>query len=455
MVMLPAIRTDTRWINEFNTFGTAADPITRTIFGHSARVERTELESLYRHNWVARAVVDDLAEDATREWLRVTAEDESVDTEALQDLLEELDTQAKMLDLIRLSRLYGGAVMVLGAYDGQQLEEPLNEERVNWMGFLLVVDRWQLFPNAWYRDPSHPQFGKPSHYFLQPITQGQAAVTNFVVHESRLIRLDGEFIPIRMRLRNVGWGDSVMEPAYEAIKHYGVSAQAGASLLEDFVLKVYKMQDLPEKLGAGQTNMVHDRMQLAAGQMSLHGMTVIGPDDDLTRLAQPVQGLFRIMEQYVDYVAGAAREPKTRLFGSLKSVLGGNDSDAELRTWYDRVHAYQKNEITEPVKKILRLKAKVEGLPTEGWDIEWNTLWQHDDVTKSQVASNWSQAHTNWIQAGVLSEQEVAQSVFGGDHINFDDIRLDDALRDAAGALPELEPLEALPFEDEFPGEEE
>ena len=62
---------DVRWQNQFNTFGTAADPVHRTVFGLTARIERTELESMYRHDWVARAVVDSLPNDSTREWLQV------------------------------------------------------------------------------------------------------------------------------------------------------------------------------------------------------------------------------------------------------------------------------------------------------------------------------------------------------------------------------------------------
>ena len=433
----PLPRFDTRWRNEVNSFGTGADPIARTLFGGTSNTSHTEIESMYRHDWLSKAIVNSVAEDATRKWLRVTTDSTSVPVEKLQDLLEDLDAQTKMLELIRLSRLYGGALMVLGAYDGQQLTEPLNEDRINWMGFLLVLDRWQAFPYLWYSDPSHPHFGMPSHYILQPVTQGQASITNFIVHESRVVRLDGEYLPVRLRLRNVSWGDSVLEPAYEALKQFGVSAQSGASLLEDFVLKVYKMNDLPEKLGNSQADLVMERMRLAAGQMATHGINVIGPDDDLTRLGQPVQGLFKIMEQYVDYVAGAAKIPKSRLFGNMSGTLGANAGDSDLRTYYDSVSSYQSNQLTKPIKRILRLKASAEGLPTEGWDIEWEPLWELDDTTKSQIAANWANAHSSWIQSGVLSEIEVAQSVFGGDGMQFSDIQLDDKLRDAGGALPE------------------
>ena len=422
-------RTDTRWINQFNTFGTSADPITRTVFGFSARLERTELESLYRHDWVARAVINSIAEDATREWVTFVQEEAGARADDLEDAVESLDTQAKFMEAIILSRLYGGSVMILGAYDGQLLEEPLNEDRVNWFGFLLVLDRWQVFPRAWYRDPSHPKFGLPSHYLVQPVSHFGPTVTNFVIHESRLIRFDGGFLPVRLRLQNIGWGDSSLEPVYEQLRQFGVSTQSGAALMEDFVTRIYKMNDLPEKLGAGKIGLVQERMRLAAGQLSVHGITVIGPDDEISKEGTPTAGLAKLHEKYIDYVSGASRMPKSRLFGNQTGVLGSSAADADLRTWYDQVRAFQLNKLNKEVKRIARIKAKAEGLPQKGWDTFWRPLWQLDEVTASQVAANWANAHSAWVQNGILLPEEIAESTFGHDGISFDDIVLDKQLR--------------------------
>lgn len=434
-------RTDTRWMNQFNTFGTSADPITRTVFGFSTRLERTELESMYRHDWVARAVVDALAEDATREWVTLVEEEGGARADDLEDAVESLDVRSKFLEAIRLSRLYGGSVMIIGAYDGQMLEEPLNEDKVNWFEFLLVLDRWQVFPRAWYRDPSHPKFGLPSHYLIQPVSQFGPTITNFIVHESRLIRFDGGFLPVRLRLQNIGWGDSSLEPVYEQLRQFGVTVQSGAAMMEDFVTRIYKMADLPEKLGAGKLGLIEERMRLAAGQLSVHGITVIGPDDEIRKDGTPIQGLSKLQEMYVTYIAGAARMPKTRLFGAQSGILGSSSADADIRTWYDSVRAFQKNRLDKEYKRLVRIKAKAEGLPEGGWDTFWKPLWQLDEVTASQIAVNYSQAHSNWIQNGVLLPEEIAESVFGSDGINYEDIVLDSGLR-AKAAKQEQKELE-------------
>ncbi len=422
-------RTDSRWVNQFNSFGTSADPITRTVFGFSQRLERTELEAMYRHDWAARTIIDSVAEDSTREWVDFIEDEGKARADDLSDAVESLGTQKKFLEAIRLSRLYGGSIIIMGAYDGQMLEEPLDEDRVNWFGFLLVLDRYQVFPRAWYRDPSHPKFGLPSHYLVQPVSHYGPTITNFIIHESRVIRFDGGFLPIRVRLQNIGWGDSALEPVYEQLRQFGVSTQSGAALMEDFITRIYQMADLNEKLANGRLDMIQDRMQLAAGQLSVHGITVIGPDDEIRKDGTPIQGLSKFHELYIRYMAGAARMPEARLMGNAPSTLGGDSGDTLMRVWYDQVRAFQMSDLNPEIKRVARIKAKAEGLPPDGWDTKWNSLWQHDEVTQSQINVNNANAHAAWVQNGILLPEEIAESVFGNDGINYGDIVLDPKLR--------------------------
>ena len=189
------------------------------------------------------------------------------------------------------------------------------------------------------------------------------------------------------------------------------------------------MADLPEKLGAGKLALIQERMRLAAGQLSVHGITVIGPDDEISKEGTPVGGLAKLQEMYVNYIAGAARMPKTRLFGAQSGVLGSSSADADMRVWYDQVRAFQKNRLDKEYKRVVRLKAKAEGLSQEGWDTHWLPLWQMDEVMASQIAANWSNAHSAWVQNGILLPEEIAESVFGSDGIHYEDIVLDQKLR--------------------------
>ncbi len=431
-------RTDS-WINPANQFG-FNDPSSLTSFAGSRSVKFHELEFLFRHDWVSRAVIETLPDDATREGFRLDSEDDQESADALLDELTEIEILKKIHDATLLSRLYGGAVIVLGAVDGGELKEELIPARVSIFNFLLVLDRWQVFPLDFYSDPSHPKFGLPRMYNIHPITSGGIAAgaqnqsPMLVIHESRLIRFDGAFLPQRARIRNIGWGDSALEAAYEAIKNLGTATQSGAATLQDFVLKIHKMSDLAEKLDTeGGVEQVRKRVSLAGRQLASHNITVIGEGDELTKLGTPIEGLDDLQNLYVDYVAGASRIPKSRLLGNQSGILGSSSADADIRNWYDTVRVYQTGTLTAAVTRIAELKAIAVGLPTEGWAVEWNSLWQHDDVTKSQIAVNWSQAHANWINAGVLAPEEVADSVFGGDSIQFANITLDQHMRGCLG----------------------
>jgi phage-related protein (TIGR01555 family) len=132
----------------------------------------------------------------------------------------------------------------------------------------------------------------------------------------------------------------------------------------------------------------------------------------------------------LEYVVGASRIPKSRLFGNQSGVLGASAVDGDIRNHYDAIKAFQLNDLDHKVKRVSRLKAIADGLPTEGWDVAWKPLWQMAAIEQSQIAANFAQADTAYIMAGVLHPEEVAESRFGGDGINYDDIVLDQGLRE-------------------------
>lgn len=439
---------DNRWVNEVNAFGNEQDPITRTRFIGNQRLTYQEIDSLFRHNWLARSIVTSLPEDATREWIQFDIKDNDQDhLELLEEKLEELDIRFKYYEAILLARLYGGSVLVLGAYDGQDLAQPLNPSNIEWFGFLLALDRYQCWPYIWYSDPTSPKFGLPSHYLIQPL--GYAATLNrFLIHETRLIRFDGNYLPIRERLQNLGWMDSILEVVYEAIRQYGISAQAGASILQDFIVKVFSMNDLEDKLSADQEALVMQRMRMMAAQMGSNNIALIGPEDTLTKIGTPVQGLEALMEQFVNYACAAAQIPKSRLFGNLSGVLGANAAGIDLRNWYDRVRVYQQNQLINPLRKIIKLVEIANKFQLQ-YKVVWRPLWQFDEQTRATIYSQTAQADIAYIDRGVLDPSEVRNSRFRGRGIDLDNIIIDQKTRDKVGLTNEVE-LEAYKKELEF-----
>ena len=103
-----------------------------------------ELEAAYRGDWIARKVVDIPAFDMTRQWRQWQAGEGQV--ELLEECEKDLFVQQKVQQALIKSRLYGGAILVMGTEVGAP-EEELNVEAVGKDGlkFLALHIEYQRF----------------------------------------------------------------------------------------------------------------------------------------------------------------------------------------------------------------------------------------------------------------------------------------------------------------------
>ena len=132
-----------RWINPSSDFGGVSDPMSRTFFGRDFTITQSELDNLYEGDWVARRAIDIHAKDATREWVQLTHDDDLDKAQKVTDDMVRLNVQAKFKEAIILARLYGGCAMIIGAFDGQEVDQPLGTiERVEW---IENVDRFHAY----------------------------------------------------------------------------------------------------------------------------------------------------------------------------------------------------------------------------------------------------------------------------------------------------------------------
>jgi len=115
-----------RWINPSSDFGGASDPMMRTYFGRDFTITQSELDNLYEGDWVARRAIDIHAKDATREWVTLTHDSDLKKAQNVTDDMVRLNVQAKFKEAIILARLYGGCAMIIGAFDGQEVDQPLD-----------------------------------------------------------------------------------------------------------------------------------------------------------------------------------------------------------------------------------------------------------------------------------------------------------------------------------------
>ena len=140
--ILPMIRDNL--INFVTGLGTSKDPTTAAQHVLPI-INRLELETAYRSNWLAKRIVNAPAEDATREWRMWQASAKQI--ELLENAEIAFDLQRKLKQTLVRARLYGGAALVLGVEQGEPDEE-LDIDKVGKddLKFVISVNLYDLSP---------------------------------------------------------------------------------------------------------------------------------------------------------------------------------------------------------------------------------------------------------------------------------------------------------------------
>jgi len=406
-------RQDSRYINPVSGFGSGLlDPMAMTNFAQTfGHIARTEIDSLIKHNWVARESIAAIAEDGTRRWMQINSDDQEK-VRIMEEELDRLNIRQRFREAEFLARGYGGSVIVLGAFDGRDVREPLDLDRVRSVSFSESVDRFLAWPQTFVRDPLDPRHGQPETYLVHRISP-VGAVTS-VVHASRVVRFDGLFLPPLLRINNFGWGQSVIELIREELKRHGVAMQAGASTLQDFVLKVIKISNLQELLAAGNFDAVEERLQEAASQFSMHGFVAIGEDEQIEKQGTPINGLPDLLQIYIRAASAASGVPISRLFGAQAGMLtsGSEAGQSDLRSYYDSVADRQRTEWTPRLRRVIDIVGAPHGITCDDFEIDWLPLWEPTEQERAQTFLTTAQADQIYMEFGVLTPEEITASRF-------------------------------------------
>ena len=406
------------YVNAFSGFGGSRDPMQRTRFSGGFLLTQPELEEMYRFFWLPRRIVNALPGDACRQRINLSIGNPAEATR-INRRMEELSAWPILEEDLRLSRLYGGSVILLGATDSQRPEQPLNIGGVKRLCSLTVLDRWQITPAAIYEDPLEPNFGKPRLYRLNA-ANAMPQASGVVIHESRLIRFDGSWLPDRLRMQNNGWHDSVFIPINEQLKQFGTSIQAGAVLFQDFITKVLKIPNLAELIANGEEETLQTRIQYAVSNMSSLGVSLIGQDEEFAKVQTPITGLVGLLDKYMDLMSAASDIPKTRLFGQQLGTLSG--ADETTRNYYDRVKAYQQKHLRGPVKRLIELLKAENRAAAGAWSFEFAPLWQPTEKETADTRKIVAETDQVYISLQVITPEEVARSRFGADGYSMETI---------------------------------
>lgn len=428
------------WVNVLTNLGRKnRDPRVSTRYGQSPILTEQELTDLYRST-MARRVVDVPAQEMLRRGFRIETDDEE-QARSVASAIESLRARRSMALAVQWSRLFGGALVVVGTDDGLSLEKPLAVDRLKKVTFLRVYDRHRVTPGRdIVADPANPRFGEPESYLISPVYTG---TQQFEVHESRTLRFDGEDVPDMQRAQNDGWGDSALQAPYDSLRNLGVSFNETARIVERFEETVLRLSNLSAMLEAGNDEVVQKRITMIDTARSILRSIVVDKEDEFSKQASTLTGIPDILDRMMQIVSACTGIPVTVLMGMAPAGLQATGA-SDIRLFYDWIAAEQQHSLSPQLERLIELLFRSREGPTQGqeppdWSIVFEPLWQPTDTEEADRRKTVAETDALYIDRGVVDPLEVAESRFGGPRFSAD-TQLDMELRKRMAAEPEPEP---------------
>lgn len=351
---------------------------------------RMLVEWSYRSSWIIGEAVDAIPDDMTRKGIRITSEIDAKDRGILESQLDELQIWDALNDVLKWSRLYGGAVGFI-MIEGQAPMTPLRPETIGKGKFkgILPLDRWMINPVLTRRiKEMGPDLGKPEFYDVVTTATGIPA---WRIHHSRLIRFDGVTLPFQQKMTENEWGMSVVERIWDRLTAFDSATVGAAQLVYKAHLRTYSVEKLREiiALGGPAFEALLKNIDLIRQFQSNEGMTLMDSRDKFETHQYSFSGLDDILSQFAEQISGAVGIPLVRLFG--QSPKGFSTGDADLANYYDRVSSLQERRLRMPMRRILDIMHRSElGKPLpDDFTFEFNPLWQMSDAGANPNGKNW------------------------------------------------------------------
>jgi hypothetical protein len=430
--------------NIVSGLGTAKDPRTANVFTFR-ELNRFELESAYRSDWVARIVVDAPADDATREWREWQANQDQI--AAIEKLEQGLFLQKKMRQALVRARLYGGACLMIGVDDGKEPEEELDIEKVGKgdLRYLVVLNRYELNAGPRIYDVGSPWYTRPVYYSVStPLTGFEGEGGKFDpnnplsykskinagdpffqvtpnsgllrVHPSRIVEFAGNELPDwRLAPLGGGWGDSVLQTVDDALKDWAMTVAGVASMVNDAKVDVISVPGLSERASSQKyRDKLINRFSVANMSKSINNSLLIDKDELWQRIRTNFGDVPQLLREMMVVVAGAGRIPVSRLMGQspgrgLSQTSGG---EQDMINYYDTVASQQKSDYTPrmlPLDEVL-IRAAL-GTRDPAITYKWGPLYRPDPKDVAQIQLQKAQATQVYVSLGLINTDAMREGV--------------------------------------------
>lgn len=374
--------------------------------------------SLYRSSWIVRKIVDVFPSDMVKNWIKFNSSLDPEKISKINSVIRKTKTKEKIKEGLRWARLYGGAAGLILIDGDEDLSEPLDYDTImldDYKG-LLIFDRWNgIYPDIELEDDiSDEEYGYPKYYSISLSEANSNLMLSYnkqdlvKVHHSRIVRFNGRDLPLWERQAEMFWGESEIEIVFEELKKRDNTSANIASLIFLANIRVLKMNDLGQLLGASTQKAQENLYKVLQAQnqlMSNMGIYVMDKDDDFGSEQYSFGGLNDIYESFMLDIAGACEMPVTKLFG--REPVGFNSTgESDLTQYYDTLEEKQETYLQPIIDKLLPIifMSTLGAIP-EDLDWEFNPCMNVNSKDLADLAQSMASPIFEAFNAGLITKE--------------------------------------------------
>jgi hypothetical protein len=361
-----------------------------------------------------RRMSETIAKEMTRRWFKLiaTGDDDKTDKiTALEACMREHKLQEKFALLALLDGFFGRAHLYIDTGVGDDLDQMklplLIDPRVigkNGLKALRVIEPMWCYANRYNaNDPLRSDFYLPQSWY----------VMGKEIHRTRILPFISREMPDMLKPAYSFGGLSLSQMAKPYVDNWLRTRQSVSDLVHSFSTPVL-MTNMGSVMNAGASQALQMRAALFNYLRDNNNMMVVDKTtEDFKNVAAPLGSLDHLQAQSQEHISSAVGIPLVVLTGISPSGLNSS-SEFELQVWAQWIHANQTSFFDANLKLILDVM-QLDQFGEIDPDIShaWEPLEELSEAEKATADKTKADTDVAYINAGVLSPDEVRQNLSG------------------------------------------
>lgn len=349
-----------------------------------------------------RMVVETIARDATRKWIKLTGPDEKKIGE-LEEALKKHDVQAKFRTISEKDGYFGRAQLYLDVGTQRATRAKLPRTGASIKGSLRnlqVIEPIWTYPGNYNADrPLSPDFYVPDFWYVMADQVDPSRLLTFVARE----------VPDMLKPTYSFGGLALSQMLKPYVDNWLRTRQSVSDLIHSFSSMVLSTNLSTLLQGTGPTGLAA-RLDLYNRTRDNRGVMAVDKDTEtLECIATPLGSLDKLQAQAIEQIAFVAGIPLVVLLGVTPSGLNAS-SDGEIRTYYDKIAGYQEKFFAphlHTVIEVIQLDLWGETDPDIGF--MFLPLWEMSAKEESEIRKADAESDKIYYDIGAVSNEEIRE----------------------------------------------